>query len=75
MSLYFLSRAIQALTRRIGEAARAPAFEIDPIDHPAIAAMSLTELGDLPLSPPRSAPVRRTNERTAAPAVSCPAAN
>ena len=35
MSLYFLSRSTQALARRIGEAARAPAPAIDPIDRPA----------------------------------------
>ncbi len=75
MSLYFLSRWARALARRISEAARAPAPAIDPIDHPAIAAMSLTELADLPLSPLQPTSARRACERATARAVSCPAAN
>jgi hypothetical protein len=75
MSLYFLSQAARALARRIAEAAQAPHFETDPIDHPAIAAMSLTELADLPLSPPRPAPARPACEPPAARAASYSAAN
>lgn len=56
MTLYFFSRLAAALDRRLAEAARAPAREMDPIDHPAIAAMSLAELADLPLGPDRSVP-------------------
>ena len=53
MTLYFLSRLAGALGRRLSEAARTPTRELDPIDHPAIAAMSSRELADLPLSPER----------------------
>jgi hypothetical protein len=45
MTLYFFSQAAEALKRILEEAPR----ETDPIDHPAIAAMSLAELADLPL--------------------------
>jgi len=51
MSLYFLSRAARTLARRLAEAARAPERGFDPIDHPAIAAMDLRALADLPLAP------------------------
>ena len=60
MSLHFLSRAARTLARRLAAAAQAPARRTDPIDHPAIAAMDLRELADLPLSPPpRPAPIPR----------------
>jgi hypothetical protein len=49
MSLYFLSRAARTLARRL--AAAAPERGFDPIDHPAIAAMDLREIADLPLAP------------------------
>jgi hypothetical protein len=49
MSLHFLSR----LARRFAEAAQGPARELDPIDHPAIAAMDLRTTADLPLAPRR----------------------
>ncbi len=52
MSLHFLWRAARTLARRLAEAAQAPAHGTDPIDHPAIAAMDLRQLADLPLSPP-----------------------
>jgi len=53
MNLYFLSRMAGSLARRLAEFRQSPALDRDPIDHPAIAAMSLGELADLPLSPPR----------------------
>jgi hypothetical protein len=49
MRLYFFSRLGGALKRGVPSAAGAPTQ--DPIDHPAIAAMSLRELADLPLRP------------------------
>ena len=52
MALHFFSTLTGALRRRLDESAR----EADPIDHPAIAAMSLAELADLPLGPDRYAP-------------------
>jgi hypothetical protein len=51
MRLYFLSRLGGALKHGFHRAAGAPTQESDPIDHPAIAAMSLRELADLPLRP------------------------
>jgi hypothetical protein len=51
MSLYFLSRFGGALKRGFPSAAGSPTQESDPIDHPAIVAMSLRELADLPLRP------------------------
>src|SRR5262249_39534776 len=51
MRFYFLSRLVGALKRDFQSAAAAPTRESDPIDHPAIAAMSLRELADLPLRP------------------------
>jgi hypothetical protein len=60
LSLHFLSRAARTLARRLADAAQAPARATDPIDHPAIAAMDLRELADLPLSPPpRPPPIPR----------------
>jgi hypothetical protein len=59
MSLHFFSRAAQRLARRLAEAATAPARQTDPIDHPAIAAMDLRQIADLPLAsrrPPADAP-------------------
>ncbi|MBV8473652.1 MAG: hypothetical protein JO234_09570 [Hyphomicrobiales bacterium] len=54
MTLYFFS-SFGALAGRLRDAALAsPCREMDPIDHPAIAAMSLRELADLPLWPDRS---------------------
>ena len=51
-SIYFLWRSTQRLARRLAEAAEAPAHYADPIDHPALAAMDLRQLADLPLRPP-----------------------
>lgn len=60
MSLHFLWQATRMLASRLAAAAQAPARGTDPIDHPAIAAMDLRELADLPLaSPPRPAPAPR----------------
>lgn len=56
MTLHLFSTLAGALKRRLDEAAYAPAHETDPIDHPAIAAMSLAELADLPLGPDRGVP-------------------
>jgi hypothetical protein len=56
MSLHFFSRVAQAIARRLAEAATAPERGCDPIDHPAIAAMDLREIADLPLAPQRSRP-------------------
>jgi hypothetical protein len=67
MNLCFLLRAARASARRIAEAAQAPESETDPIDHPAIAAMNLRELADLPLSPRRPAPARPDCEPPAPP--------
>ena len=55
MSLHFLSQAAQRLGHRLAAAALAPAIATDPIDHPAIAAMDLRAIADLPLAPQRSA--------------------
>jgi len=52
VSIYSLWRSAQRLAHRLGEAAEAPARQPDPIDHPAIAAMDLRQLADLPLRPP-----------------------
>ncbi len=56
MTLYFFYSPISALAGRLWNAPVAPPpRETDPIDHPAIAAMTLRELADLPLRPdPRS---------------------
>ena len=70
MSLHFFSRAARALARRLAAAAQAPAHETDPIDHPAIAAMDLTEIADLPLAPRRSLTEAPRAERAAAHKVS-----
>ena len=51
MGLYFFSRLGGAFRRRLRDVAQAPIDETDPIDHPAIAAMSMAELADLPLGP------------------------
>ena len=51
MRLYFLWRLGGALKCGFQSATGAPTQESDPIDHPAIAAMSLRELADLPLRP------------------------
>jgi hypothetical protein len=51
MRLYLLWRLGGALKRGFQSATGAPTQESDPIDHPAIAAMSLRELADLPLRP------------------------
>ena len=51
MRLYFFSQLVGTLVRRLLDFARPPIRETDPIDHPDIAAMSLTELADLPLWP------------------------
>ena len=59
MTLYFFS-PIGALVGRLRDAALAtPCREADPIDHPAIAAMSLRELADLPLRVDRGGEDRR----------------
>jgi hypothetical protein len=65
MSPHFLSRTAQSLTRRLIAAAQAPAFDTDPIDHPAIAAMDLRALADLPLAPPRPSAETPRAERPA----------
>ena len=52
MTLYFSSQLAEVFKRIFEEAPH----EMDPIDHPSIAAMSLAELADLPLSPDRRAP-------------------
>jgi hypothetical protein len=49
MRLHFLYRLGGALKCGFQSATGAPTQESDPIDHPAIAAMSLLELADLPL--------------------------
>jgi hypothetical protein len=54
MRLYFFSQLGGTLVRRLLDFARAPIRETDPIDHPDIAAMSLTKLADLPLWPDQS---------------------
>ena len=51
MRLNFLSRLGSRFKRRFQSTAGAPTKESDPIDHPAIAAMSLRELADLPFRP------------------------
>jgi len=69
MALHFFSTLADALKRRLDEATRAPAVEMDPIDHPAIAAMSPAELADLPLGPDcyvRPAARRSVDQPTAA---------
>jgi len=53
MSLHFFSRVARTLARRLAEAATEPARQADPIDHPAIAAMDLRQIADLPLAPRR----------------------
>lgn len=53
MTLYFLSRLAGGLARRLSAAGRVETRSCDPIDHPAIAAMSMRELADLPLSAAR----------------------
>jgi hypothetical protein len=65
MSLHFLSRTARRLAWRLVEAAQPPARETDPIDHPAIAAMDLREIADLPLAPPRPSAQAPRAERTA----------
>ena len=65
MSLHFLSRTARRLARRIADATQAPARGTDPIDHPAIAAMDLREIADLPLAPPRSLAEPPRADRTA----------
>jgi hypothetical protein len=55
MSLHFLSQVARELARRLAAAAQTPERAIDPIDHPAIAAMDLRAIADLPLAPQRSA--------------------
>ncbi len=65
MRLYFFSQLGGALSRRLWKAVQAPARETGPIDHPAIAAMSLIELADLPLGPDRGAPCVACLEREA----------
>jgi len=74
MSLHFFSRAAQRLARRLAEAATAPARQTDPIDHPAIAAMDLRAIADLPLAPPRPWAEAPRAERAAARKVSRSAA-
>ena len=49
MPLHFLWRLGDAFKRGFQSATGAPTQESDPIDHPAIAAMNLRELADLPL--------------------------
>ena len=70
MGQHLLSRAARALARRLATAAQAPARETDPIDHPAIAAMDLTEIADLPLAPRQSLAEAPRAERAAARTVS-----
>ncbi len=65
MRLYFFSQLGGALSRRVWKAVQAPPAETSPIDHPAIAAMSLIELADLPLGPDRGAPRAACLEREA----------
>ena len=65
MSPHFLSRTARALARRLIEAAQAPERKTDPIDHPAIAAMDLRALADLPLAPQRPSAEAPRAERTA----------
>jgi hypothetical protein len=74
MSLYFLSRTARRLWRRLADAVQAPAYENDPIDHPAIAAMDLRAIADLPLAPPRPWAEAPRAERAAARKVSRSAA-
>ncbi len=74
MSLHFLSQVARALAHRLAEAARAPERQTDPIDHPAIAAMDLRQIADLPLAPPRPRADARRDERAAARAISRSAA-
>jgi hypothetical protein len=65
MSLHFFSRTARRLARRVAEAAQAPAGGTDPIDHPAIAAMDLREIADLPLAPVRKLAESPRADRTA----------
>lgn len=65
MSPHFISRFAQSLARRLVEAAQAPERLVDPIDHPAIAAMDLSALADLPLAPQRPAAEAPRAERPA----------
>jgi len=66
MSLHFLSRVARTLGRRLAAATQTPERETDPIDHPAIAAMDLRAIADLPLAPRRSLAEARRAERAAA---------
>ena len=65
MSLHFLWQAAQTLGRRLAAAALAPAIATDPNDHPAIAAMDLRAIADLPLAPRRPLPKAPSAERAA----------
>jgi hypothetical protein len=74
MRLYFLLRLGGTLKRGFQSAAGAPTQESDPIDHPAIAAMSLRELADLPLRPdPIPTRAHRYGDRTQASKARCEA--
>jgi hypothetical protein len=74
MSLHFLSQIAQRLARRLAAATQVPAHATDPIDHPAIAAMDLRAIADLPLAqlrsrieaPPAERPAARQVPRSAA---------
>ena len=66
MSLHFLSQAVRTLAHHLAAAAQAPARGTDPIDHPAIAAMNLREIADLPLAPPHPRAEAPGAERAAA---------
>ena len=57
-----------ALVQRLRALARPPPMARDPIDHPDIAVMSLTELADLPLTAVCGEPT----ERALASASQCP---
>ena len=63
MSLYSFSRR---LARRLAAATATPERGFDPIDHPAIAAMGLREIADLPLAPPHRRAEAARPERAAA---------
>jgi hypothetical protein len=65
MSLHFLSRFGQTLRRRLAAATLAPVQATDPIDHPAIAAMDLRMIADLPLAPRRPVAETPVAERAA----------
>ena len=66
MSLHFLSQLARALGHRLAAATQTPERETDPIDHPAIAAMDLRAIADLPLAPRRSLAETPRAERAAA---------